>query len=164
MLFHDIHGLIQHLASRGLIDGATTLELDNGLTKVRTDIKLLTFSSVSICSFRMAWWWSGTTKVSFLRNAKIPALPWVVNPCLPLAAQYRFPRPVSGWSGLSVSSLDTWGFYLHSFGASYVGKYIANLTLVQIKTLDCGSKRQAGYRKCLHWKCDRSAILLNFIA
>lgn len=29
----------------------------------------------------------------------------------------------------------------------YVGKYIANLTLAQIKTLDCGSQRQANYRK-----------------
>ena len=29
----------------------------------------------------------------------------------------------------------------------YVGKYIANLTLAQLKTLDCGSKRQDGYRK-----------------
>jgi len=28
----------------------------------------------------------------------------------------------------------------------YVGKHIANLTLTQIKTLDCGSKRQMGYR------------------
>jgi glycerophosphoryl diester phosphodiesterase len=29
----------------------------------------------------------------------------------------------------------------------YVGKYIANLTLAQIQTLDCGSKRQSKYRK-----------------
>jgi hypothetical protein len=28
----------------------------------------------------------------------------------------------------------------------YVGKHIANLTLSQIKTLDCGSKRQMDYR------------------
>ncbi len=27
----------------------------------------------------------------------------------------------------------------------YVGKYIANLTLAQIKTLDCGSKRLDGF-------------------
>lgn len=31
----------------------------------------------------------------------------------------------------------------------YVGKYIANLTLSQIRTLDCGTKRQLGYRKAL---------------
>jgi hypothetical protein len=29
----------------------------------------------------------------------------------------------------------------------YVGKYITHLTLAQIKTLDCGSQRQNGYRK-----------------
>ena len=29
----------------------------------------------------------------------------------------------------------------------YVGKHIANLTLAQIKTLDCGSKRQYAYRR-----------------
>jgi hypothetical protein len=29
----------------------------------------------------------------------------------------------------------------------YVGKHVANLTLAQIKTLDCGSKRQSGYRE-----------------
>ena len=29
----------------------------------------------------------------------------------------------------------------------YVGKHIANLTLAQIKTLDCGSKRQLPYRE-----------------
>ena len=28
----------------------------------------------------------------------------------------------------------------------YVGKHVANLTLAQIKTLDCGSKRQMGHR------------------
>lgn len=28
----------------------------------------------------------------------------------------------------------------------YVGKFIANLTLAQIKTLDCGSKRQSDFR------------------
>jgi hypothetical protein len=31
----------------------------------------------------------------------------------------------------------------------YVGKYIAHLTLAQVKTLDCGSKRQDDYRKTL---------------
>lgn len=29
----------------------------------------------------------------------------------------------------------------------YVGKHIANLTLAQLKTLDCGSKRQMKYRE-----------------
>ena len=29
----------------------------------------------------------------------------------------------------------------------YVGKFIANLTFAQLRTLDCGSKRQDGYRK-----------------
>lgn len=31
----------------------------------------------------------------------------------------------------------------------YVGKYIANLTLSQLKTLDCGSQRQANFREQL---------------
>lgn len=29
----------------------------------------------------------------------------------------------------------------------YVGKFIANITLAQLKTLDCGSLRQANYRE-----------------
>ena len=29
----------------------------------------------------------------------------------------------------------------------YVGKFIANLTLDQLKTIDCGSKRLNSYRK-----------------
>ena len=29
----------------------------------------------------------------------------------------------------------------------YVGKFIANLTLAQLRTIDCGSKRQYGYRE-----------------
>ena len=28
-----------------------------------------------------------------------------------------------------------------------MGKYIANLTLAQLRTIDCGSKRQYGYRE-----------------
>lgn len=31
----------------------------------------------------------------------------------------------------------------------YVGKFIANLTLAQIKSLDCGSKRQSDFRMAL---------------
>jgi hypothetical protein len=30
----------------------------------------------------------------------------------------------------------------------YVGKFIANLTLEQVKTLDCGSLRHHDYRAC----------------
>lgn len=30
----------------------------------------------------------------------------------------------------------------------YAGKYIANLTLAQLKTLDCGSQRQDNFRTC----------------
>lgn len=36
----------------------------------------------------------------------------------------------------------------------YVGKFISNLTLAQIKTLDCGSKRQTNYRIYSLFNCD----------
>jgi hypothetical protein len=35
----------------------------------------------------------------------------------------------------------------------YVGKFISNLTLAQIKTLDCGSKRQTNYRMYSPFNC-----------
>ncbi|OJA18797.1 hypothetical protein AZE42_00855 [Rhizopogon vesiculosus] len=69
----------------GLIDGATTLELDNGITQAS-------------CRFLRAEKCSDTA----------PAVP--DDPAYP-----------------------------------YVGKYITNLTLAQIKTLDCGSKRQTDF-------------------
>jgi glycerophosphoryl diester phosphodiesterase len=30
----------------------------------------------------------------------------------------------------------------------YVGKFVANLTWAQLRTLDCGSKRVSSYREC----------------
>ncbi|KAH9919122.1 PLC-like phosphodiesterase [Fomitopsis serialis] len=81
----------------GLIDGAATLELDNGITKE-------------------AMSWSGTTRTLSRRSA--------LTLCLPYVAQLLFPNDPD---------------------FPYVGKYIANLTLAQLKTLDCGSKRQDGY-------------------
>jgi glycerophosphoryl diester phosphodiesterase len=33
----------------------------------------------------------------------------------------------------------------------YVGKFLANLTWAQLKTLDCGSKRPSSYRKWYFW-------------
>jgi len=41
----------------------------------------------------------------------------------------------------------------------YVGKYIANLTLAQIKTLDCGSKRQGKYPMQLTYPGTRISTL-----
>ncbi|KAK9893671.1 PLC-like phosphodiesterase [Cystobasidium minutum MCA 4210] len=75
----------------GLISGATTLELDNGVTR---DGHVIVWHDESIDPLKC-------------KDTK----PVVENDPL-------FP---------------------------YVGKYIANLTLAQIKTLDCGSLRQEGY-------------------
>jgi hypothetical protein len=41
--------------------------------------------------------------------------------------------------------LDTQPVFPNDPDYPYVGKYIANLTLAQIKTLDCGSQRLAGF-------------------
>ncbi|KAH7914482.1 PLC-like phosphodiesterase [Hygrophoropsis aurantiaca] len=75
----------------GLIDGATTLELDNGITK---DGHVVVWHDENI----------------------------VPTKCM----------------DTSPASIDDPDF-------PYVGKYIANLTLAQLKTLDCGSKRQNDY-------------------
>ncbi|TCD60980.1 hypothetical protein EIP91_009188 [Steccherinum ochraceum] len=75
----------------GLIDGATTLELDNGLTKDGVVV---------------VWHDEEITAEKCIDTA--PAFP--DDPDFP-----------------------------------YVGKFVANLTLAQIKTLDCGSKRQHKY-------------------
>ncbi|KAI0690713.1 PLC-like phosphodiesterase [Cytidiella melzeri] len=75
----------------GLIDGATTLELDNGITK---DGVVVVWHDENITPEKCV-----DTK---------PATPY--DPDFP-----------------------------------YVGKFIANLTLAQLRTLDCGSKRQANY-------------------
>ncbi|KAH8086641.1 PLC-like phosphodiesterase [Cristinia sonorae] len=76
----------------GLIDGATTLELDNGITK---DGVVVVWHDEEITAEKC-----------------IDTAPVVPN-------DPDFP---------------------------YVGKFVANLTLAQIKTLDCGSKRQDKYR------------------
>ncbi|EPT04407.1 hypothetical protein FOMPIDRAFT_1040162 [Fomitopsis schrenkii] len=75
----------------GLIDGAATLELDNGITKD---------------GYVVVWHDENVTPEKCIDT--VPAFP--DDPDFP-----------------------------------YVGKYIANLTLAQLKTLDCGSKRQDGY-------------------
>ncbi|THH01529.1 hypothetical protein EW026_g1191 [Hermanssonia centrifuga] len=76
----------------GLIDGATTLELDNGITKD---------------GYVVVWHDEEVTPEKCLDT--FPAFP--NDPDFP-----------------------------------YIGKFIANLTLAQLKTLDCGSKRQDNYR------------------
>ncbi|KAI0735526.1 PLC-like phosphodiesterase [Earliella scabrosa] len=75
----------------GLIDGASTLELDNGITK---DGHVIVWHDEEITSAKC----QDTQPV-------VPGDP-------------DFP---------------------------YVGKFVANLTLAQIRTIDCGSKRQYGY-------------------
>ncbi|OSX67957.1 hypothetical protein POSPLADRAFT_1052063 [Postia placenta MAD-698-R-SB12] len=75
----------------GLIDGATTLELDNGITK------------------------DGVVVV------------WHDNSIAP------------------EKCIDTSPAFSGDPDFPYVGKYVANLTFAQLRTLDCGSKRQADY-------------------
>ncbi|KAF5345837.1 hypothetical protein D9757_014056 [Collybiopsis confluens] len=73
---------------RALIDGATTLELDNGITK---DGHVVVWHDKNIVAEKCQ-----DTRPAFEEDPEFP----------------------------------------------YVGKYIANLTLAQLQTLDCGSKRQ----------------------
>ncbi|OBZ79244.1 Cytochrome b-c1 complex subunit Rieske, mitochondrial [Grifola frondosa] len=89
----------------GLIDGASTLELDNGITKDGVVI---------------VWHDEEITPAKCTDTAP-------VTPDDP-----DFP---------------------------YVGKYIANLTLAQIKTLDCGAKRQYGYPMQLTYPGTRISTL-----
>ncbi|KAF8845300.1 PLC-like phosphodiesterase [Paxillus ammoniavirescens] len=79
----------------GLVDGATTLELDNGIT---LDGEVVVWHDEEISADKCL--------------DTVPVVPG--DPIYP-----------------------------------YVGKFIANLTLAQIKTLDCGSKRQADYSQQL---------------
>ncbi|EIN13659.1 PLC-like phosphodiesterase [Punctularia strigosozonata HHB-11173 SS5] len=75
----------------GLIDGSTTLELDNGITK---DGHVVVWHDESV-----------------------------------VAQKCRDTRPA----------------FPHDPDFPYVGKFIANLTLAQIRTLDCGSLRQSAF-------------------
>ncbi|KDQ54804.1 hypothetical protein JAAARDRAFT_349685 [Jaapia argillacea MUCL 33604] len=75
----------------GLINGATTLELDNGITK---DGVVVVWHDENITPAKCQ-----DTRPAFSGDPEFP----------------------------------------------YVGKYVANLTLAQLKTLDCGSRRQDGY-------------------
>lgn len=90
---------------RGLVDGATTLELDNGIT---LDGEVVVWHDEEITAAKC-------------RDTK-PVVP--NDPSFP-----------------------------------YVGKYIANLTLAQIKTLDCGSQRQVNYPQQLLYPGARISTL-----
>ncbi|KAJ7655194.1 PLC-like phosphodiesterase [Mycena polygramma] len=89
----------------GLIDGATTLELDNGITK---DGVVVVWHDEEILSTKCK-----DTAPAFLED---PAFP-------------------------------------------YVGKFIANLTLAQLKTLDCGSQRQDNFPLQLTFPATRISTL-----
>ncbi|KAH9853019.1 PLC-like phosphodiesterase [Lenzites betulinus] len=89
----------------GLIDGATTLELDNGITK---DGHVVVWHDEEI----------------------IPAKCADTHPARPNDPDFP-----------------------------YVGKYIANLTLAQLRTIDCGSKRQHGYPMQLTYPGTRISTL-----
>ncbi|KAG9314563.1 PLC-like phosphodiesterase [Chiua virens] len=87
----------------GLVDGATTLELDNGITSVST----------------ISRWPSGN---STMQDDEVVV--WHDNQIL------------------AEKCIDTHPAFPDDPMYPYVGKFIANLTLAQVKTLDCGSKRQ----------------------
>ncbi|KAJ7462755.1 PLC-like phosphodiesterase [Mycena galericulata] len=89
----------------GLIDGATTLELDNGVTKDGTVVV-----------------WHDEEIFATKCQDTGPAFP--ADPAFP-----------------------------------YVGKFIANLTLAQIKTLDCGSQRQDNFPLQLTYPSTRISTL-----
>ncbi|KAF9229545.1 PLC-like phosphodiesterase [Gyrodon lividus] len=96
----------------GLVDGATTLELDNGIT---LDGEVVVWHDEEIVAEKC--------------RDTLPIVP--DDPMYP-----------------------------------YVGKFIANLTLAQIKTLDCGSKRQADYPQQLLYPGARIQTLqevFNFV-
>ncbi|KAI0666304.1 PLC-like phosphodiesterase [Trametes maxima] len=94
----------------GLIDGATTLELDNGITK---DGHVVVWHDEEI----------------------VPA-----------------------------KCIDTHPAYLGDPEFPYVGKYIANLTLAQLRTIDCGSKRQHGYPMQLTYPGTRISTMQEVFA
>ncbi|KAJ7169494.1 PLC-like phosphodiesterase [Mycena filopes] len=89
----------------GLIDGATTLELDNGVTK---DGVVVVWHDVKILPGKCK-----DTEPAFPQDSAFP----------------------------------------------YVGKYIANLTLAQVKMLDCGSQRQDAFPQQLIYPGTRISTL-----
>ncbi|KAI9059675.1 PLC-like phosphodiesterase [Trametes sanguinea] len=116
--YHRFYDVQAHRGGRGntventlpsfawaLIDGATTLELDNGITK------------------------DGHVVV------------WHDEEITPAKCQ------------------DTRPAYPDDPDFPYVGKYIANLTLAQLRTIDCGSKRQHGYPMQLTYPGTRISTL-----
>ena len=100
-----------HHACRGLIDGATTLELDNGITR---DGKVVVWHDEDIMASKC----QDTSPAVGLCH---PSCHSIIDKMVK-----QFPEDPM---------------------YPYVGKYIVNLTLSQVKTLDCGSKRQDDYRK-----------------
>ena len=94
----------------------------------------------------------GTTKILFLESVKILGLLlvrrlfWYVWRRVLHLGPYTVPwRP-----RLSVSRrfpVMLFNFILIPTRPSYVGKFIANLTLAQLRTLDCGGSRQVDFRE-----------------
>src|ERR1700683_1949957 len=99
-----------HHACRGLISGATTLELDNGITR---DGEVIVWHDEDIMK-------SKCQDTSPAVGPYLHAFELLIKMIKQFPEDPMYP---------------------------YVGKYIANLTLAQVKTLDCGSKRQDEYRK-----------------
>ncbi|KAJ7139753.1 PLC-like phosphodiesterase [Mycena epipterygia] len=106
----------------GLIDGATTLELDNGITK------------------------DGVVVV------------WHDEEILPTKCRDTAPA-VNFSSPREIKFIMTRNQFLADPAFPYVGKYIANLTLPQLKTLDCGSQRQDNFPFQLTYPATRISTL-----
>ena len=78
MVVHSEYVILPLLdvSSRGLIDGSTTLEFDNGITKVP---RMFFNLCPRLFSNRTELSWSGMMKKYFHQNARTPALQFVVH-------------------------------------------------------------------------------------
>lgn len=112
--------------------------MDNGITKYAAYASLITSRTVLIelLLTEMATSLFGMTRTLSRLNARIHLPSQRVILCF---------RELFSSRTLFHVSLFTCSNCKHR----YVGKYVANLTLAQIKTLDCGSLRQTDFRKSL---------------
>ncbi|KAI0651497.1 PLC-like phosphodiesterase [Trametes meyenii] len=112
----------------GLIDGATTLELDNGVTK---DGHVVVWHDEEITPAK----------------------------CIDTHPAVRTLSPT-----VNGAEIDEEVQYPGDPDFPYVGKYIANLTLAQLRTIDCGSKRQHGYPMQLTYPGTRISTMQEVFA
>jgi hypothetical protein len=67
-----------------------------------------------------------------------------------LSSKCQDTAPAVNYYFASPARFLTWNQISDDSFFPYVGKFIANLTLAQLKTLDCGSQRQDNFRKLLN--------------